>query len=184
MPTDVQRTPNPLAEILNWFENPFPSPADLTPTVRVEDYVEDGEYVLHAEMPGVDPDRDISVRVHDGRLTIRGERHEEHRDRQHQEFRYGAFARTVTLPRDARADQVAATYLDGVLEIRIPMEPRADTSITVPVKRVEATAAPATGATTSPAATGATARPPGTGDGTTTASTDETKDDGDARPTR
>jgi HSP20 family protein len=175
MTSAVQRTPTPFAELLSWFENPFPSPGDLTPTIRVEDYVEDDEYVLHAEMPGIDPDRDVSVRVHDGMLTIRGERREEHRDRQHQEFRYGAFARTVPLPRDARADQVVASYRDGVLEIRVPVEPRSDTSITVPVKRLEGPATSTTEVTTEQPATGGVAA---------TTSTDDTEEDSHARPTR
>jgi HSP20 family molecular chaperone IbpA len=82
MTTAVQRTPTPLARLLSWFDKPFPSPADLTPTIRVEDYLEGDEYVLHADMPGIDRDRDVAVCVHDGMLTIRGERREEPRDLQ------------------------------------------------------------------------------------------------------
>jgi HSP20 family molecular chaperone IbpA len=42
----------------------------------VEDGVKDGYYVLRAELPGVDPEKDIDVTVSGGVLTIKAEKHE------------------------------------------------------------------------------------------------------------
>lgn len=75
----------------------------LAPYVRVEDFVEeDGTYVLRAEMPGVDPEKDVQVSVAGGVLSIAGERRQEEHDRGRHELHYGAFTRQVPLPRNAR----------------------------------------------------------------------------------
>ena len=92
----------------------------------------------------------------------------------------------VTLPADAQADQVTATYTDGVLEVRVPSGGHDASSITVPGQRVGAAPAPASDSTTS----GTTAdQQTSSTIASTTASTDgpahdDTKEAGDARPTR
>lgn len=48
MTTIARPTPTSLGEILDWFDTPFPLRGELAPTVRVEDYMEDGGYVLRA----------------------------------------------------------------------------------------------------------------------------------------
>jgi HSP20 family molecular chaperone IbpA len=179
MTTIARRSPNSLGEILDWFDTTFPLRTDLAPAVRVEDYTEDGGYVLRAEIPGIDPDRDVSVLVHDGLLTIRGERREEQRDRQHHEFHYGAFSRTVTLPRGAQADQITANYTDGVLEVRVPSGQHDSSGITVPVQRGAAAPAPAAASPATESA--ADAEPLAT---SSSSGPDDRKDAGDARPTR
>lgn len=107
----------------------------LAPDVRVEDYVEDGSYVLRAEMPGLDPDKDVEVTVHGDLLTISGERREETKERNHQEFHYGSFRRSVTLPPGADPDAVEASYTDGVLEVRVPLSAEQAGARSVPVTR-------------------------------------------------
>ena len=37
------------------------------------------------------------------------------------EFRYGSLHRTLAVPEDVNAEDVTATYKDGLLEIRVPM---------------------------------------------------------------
>jgi HSP20 family protein len=43
-------------DLLDWFDAPWPSllPFGSSPTFRVEDYVDDGKYMIRAELPGVD----------------------------------------------------------------------------------------------------------------------------------
>lgn len=81
------------------------------------------EIRVKAELPGVDP-KDINVSLHDGLLTIRGERKHEHEDKEENFHRiersYGAFARSFRLPAEVDADKVKADYKDGVLKIRLP----------------------------------------------------------------
>jgi HSP20 family protein len=97
---------------------------DWSAGMHLEQFVEDGACVVRAELPGLDPDKDIEVSVADGMLRIqahREERKEEERpDGYRSEFRYGAFDRSVRLPESATGDDVTASYQDGVLEVRVP----------------------------------------------------------------
>ncbi len=79
--------------------------------------------VLKAELPGLTPD-DVEVEVDDGVLSIRGERRfteQVEEGRYHRlERAYGQFARSLSLPTGVRADDITATFTDGVLEVRVP----------------------------------------------------------------
>jgi HSP20 family molecular chaperone IbpA len=138
--TTVTRRVNPVAEMLNWLEGE-PSTAmrgfGLSPYIRVEDYVEDGVYVLRAEMPGIDPDKDVEVSVEGDVLTIKGERQEEEKEKNRHEFHYGSFSRSLTLPRGTKVDDISASYADGVLELRVPMEGEKSEARTIPVQRTK-----------------------------------------------
>jgi HSP20 family molecular chaperone IbpA len=63
-------------ELLDWLESPWSAVLRFGPaqTFRVEDYTEDGTYMIRAELPGVDPDKDVEVTVESGLLTIHAER--------------------------------------------------------------------------------------------------------------
>jgi HSP20 family molecular chaperone IbpA len=87
--------------------------------VRVEDFVRDGKYVIRAELPGIDPDKDLEVTVADGILTINAERREELTDSRRSEFHYGTFSRSVTLPARADAEHLEAMYGRGILEVTV-----------------------------------------------------------------
>lgn len=106
-------------------------------SIRVEEVRDDGRVVVRAELPGMDPDRDISVEVLDGILTIRGERKEssEQNDRRRyrSEFRYGWFSRSVALPEGCSVKDIEATYRDGVLEVAVPIAEVAGVSTPVEV---------------------------------------------------
>ncbi|GAB7006649.1 hypothetical protein JCM18899A_41220 [Nocardioides sp. AN3] len=95
--------------------------------MRTEEFVEDGEIVVRAELPGLDPQKDIEIMFEDGVLRLsasREERSEEERpDGYHSEFHYGSFVRSFALPEGVSAEQVRATYKDGILEVRVPNPP-------------------------------------------------------------
>ncbi|MEU8246275.1 Hsp20/alpha crystallin family protein [Nonomuraea sp. NPDC048916] len=111
-----------LPEILDWMEAPF---AGLRQTaghpLRIEDCIQGDRYVLRAELPGIDPDKDIEVTVKDGILTIHGERQEKETEEHRTEFRYGSFTRSVSLPAGADENDVKAVYDKGVLEISMKL---------------------------------------------------------------
>jgi HSP20 family protein len=93
--------------------------------IRIEEFVEGDRFVVRAEVPGVDPEKNIDVSITGGALHIHVTREErvEHSDdgRYRTEFQYGSFARTVPLPPGTYESEVKATYDDGVLEIRLPI---------------------------------------------------------------
>lgn len=116
----------PLGDMVDWLEAPWSVLHPLSGhPIRVEDYVDDCSYVIRAELPGMDPDKDIEVTVADGTLTIRAERREDAADKHHSEFRYGSFSRSVTLPAGADEDKVDAVYGHGILEITVALAQKA-----------------------------------------------------------
>ncbi len=82
----------------------------------------ENSYEINIELPGVRED-DISVEVHDGRLTVSGEKRSKYEEKgknfYFSERVYGSFRRTFQLPDDANADKTLATQKDGVLTIKI-----------------------------------------------------------------
>lgn len=93
---------------------------------RVEDFRDGGDYVLRAELPGMDPEKDVKILVQGNELTITAERTVEKHDSAHTEFSYGKFARNVRLPAGAQTDKVTARYDAGILEVRVPVQTRTD----------------------------------------------------------
>lgn len=110
------------------------------PEVRIEEFVEGGRRVVRADIPGVDPTRDIELTVEDGVLRLRGERRAEEHDEHHTEIRYGSFERIVALPPGTAATDLTAEYADGVLTVSIPVKAPVAT-VKVPVSHRESPAA-------------------------------------------
>ncbi len=80
-------------------------------------------YEIDLELPGVKPE-DIDIQLQDGQLTVKGEkrfsREEKGRSFFFSERQYGAFQRSFRLPADADNDQIAASFCDGVLMLKVP----------------------------------------------------------------
>jgi len=123
----VKRERGTFADLVDWLESEFPAIPAFRPfaglqMMRVEDFQDGDQYVMRAELPGIDPDKDVELEVQDGVLTIKAERREERKDPHRSEFRYGSFSRSVTLPAGADENDVTASYRDGILEIRVPVK--------------------------------------------------------------
>ncbi len=97
--------------------------AAWAPAVDIKE--EDGAYVVHADIPGVDP-KNIELNMENGVLTLRGERKsevKEEKDNYHRIERItGSFYRRFTLPDTADSHNISAKYTNGVLEVRIPKQ--------------------------------------------------------------
>jgi HSP20 family protein len=115
----------------SWFSHrPFEWPAwlelDDELQVKVEEFEDGGNHVIRAELPGVDPDKDIEVTVTDHTLRIRAERRREDKvEDKHgyrSEFHYGSFSRTMGLPPTATEADIQATYDNGILQVRVPID--------------------------------------------------------------
>jgi HSP20 family molecular chaperone IbpA len=108
----------------------FPSWIGLHPMfeshgIRLEDEMEEGHYVVRAELPGIDPAKDLDITVRDGRLTIKAERTEKKESKGRSEFSYGSFVRSVTLPPGANEEDIKATYDKGILTVSVAVaEPK------------------------------------------------------------
>ena len=87
---------------------------------------QDTQFVLHADLPGVDP-ASIEVQMDKGVLSIKGERRSETSSQTERfsriERRYGSFHRRFALPDSADPDGIRAHGRHGVLEITIPKKP-------------------------------------------------------------
>ncbi len=93
--------------------------------IRVEEFVEDKTLVVRAELPGIDPDKDVEVTTSPGMLHIDVTREAKAEYTGHEgfrtEFRYGSFSRSITLPTGTYESEVKATYDNGILEVRVPI---------------------------------------------------------------
>jgi HSP20 family protein len=130
MSSILRRDPKTVVpDLIDWFEAPFVSLRPyLAQAIRVEEYAEDGRYVVKAELAGIDPEKDAEVTVGTGYLTIHAERHDKTEGAHRSEFRYGSFSRTVALPDNANPDDVTATYAHGILTVTIGMRAERDES--------------------------------------------------------
>ena len=81
------------------------------------------ELVVKAEIPGMDA-KDIDISLSDGVLTIKGEKKQEKEEKEADyhlvERSYGAFVRSVRLPKEVQGDKISASYKDGILKIALP----------------------------------------------------------------
>lgn len=99
--------------------------SDWLPAVDIVE--EKDRFVLHADVPGVNPD-DIDVSMENGILSLAGSRRSETSesagDSRRIERTMGTFYRRFTLPDTADADNIAAKCSYGTLEVTIPKQPR------------------------------------------------------------
>jgi HSP20 family protein len=120
--------------IEEFWRRPFPGllrperwwPAEagmMMRTPAVDVYEEKDDVVIKAEIPGLSKE-DISVQVTNSTLTIKGDKKREQEVKEDDYYRcersFGSFTRAVALPCEVKADQVKASFKNGVIEIRMP----------------------------------------------------------------
>lgn len=112
-------------DLVRWFDERRPGLLPVADRIRVEEEADEGVLHVRAEVPGIDPDKDVEITVTDGSLHIRVERRQEAKSeaegRFRSEFRYGSFYRSLPLPKGVDAGQVNATYKDGILQVDVPL---------------------------------------------------------------
>lgn len=94
------------------------------PQVEVTDL--DKELRVTAELPGLE-EKDVEIRIEDGVLSLRGEKHSEFDDkeRRYSERSYGQFERRIALPVEVDDDRASATFKNGILTVTLPKTERA-----------------------------------------------------------
>lgn len=114
---------NPAGYSGQWFD-PSASTQAWAPALDISERKD--AYLVTVELPGVTAG-DVEIMFEDSLLTIQGERHpasDPAAEKVHRaERRYGAFRRSITLPRHVQADAIEATAKDGVLQILVPKAP-------------------------------------------------------------
>ncbi len=127
--------------LMDWFDDFVPFSFSLrnedTHPIKIEEFMKDNELTVRAELPGVDPEKDIEVTVGEGNLTIKGERREEHKGAERSDFHYGSFIRSIALPNGTDEKGVHATYKDGILEVKVQLQPVVNKTTKVKVDRIK-----------------------------------------------
>jgi HSP20 family protein len=126
---------NLLRQMTNELDRVFDEPwsffrlpvADITNAgwaPKVDVVTKDNKLITRVDLPGVKKE-DVAVEVADGLLTLSGERKKEVKEEKDNYFReereYGSFCRTVPLPKGIKADDVKASFTNGVLEVTVPL---------------------------------------------------------------
>ena len=90
---------------------------------RLEVVEREGEFVVTAEIPGVE-EKDFQIEVHGNVLTIRGEKRSEtsgeQKGRHFSERVYGEFRRSIELPVEVSSEKASAAFKNGVLTVTLP----------------------------------------------------------------
>lgn len=99
----------------------LPTASGFSPAAEI---TKDGDdAVVRLELPGVDVDKDVTIELQGGHLTISGERRDEHASddngRSLREVRYGSFSRSFAVPAHVTGDAISASYDAGVLTVRV-----------------------------------------------------------------
>ena len=77
-----------------------------------------------AEVPGLE-EKDIEVTLHNGMLTLRGEKKSESQGAVYSERWHGRFERSMQLGPDVDPDRVNASFKNGVLTVSLPKSEKA-----------------------------------------------------------
>ena len=125
--------------LTEWLESPWAGPPQFVAaqSFRVEEVARDDRYVIRAELPGLDPERDIEVTVEGRTLTIHAERRQKDSGPHRSEFRYGSLTRLVRLPARVDAQDVTARYEKGVLEVSVPVRDVKPEGIRVAIEKAD-----------------------------------------------
>ncbi|HLW64328.1 MAG TPA: Hsp20/alpha crystallin family protein [Gemmataceae bacterium] len=102
--------------------------AALAWSPRVDVSETDKEFVVKADLPGVDP-KDVDISIRDSVLTVKGEKKtekEEKKENFHRVERFqGSFYREIPMPSGVDESSISATTAKGVVTVTIPKKPEA-----------------------------------------------------------
>lgn len=119
--TDIQQEMNRLFD--EFFGERRPEMTEGTWLPAVDVLENETEIIVRAELPGMTQD-DIELDLQNNVLTVKGEKEKESKEEKENYHRiersYGNFSRSFTLPCDVKAEDVKATFKDGVLEVVLP----------------------------------------------------------------
>jgi HSP20 family protein len=123
----------PFETAFRWPSLPAAAAADVERWApQIDVFERDNRLVTKVDLPGLKKE-DVKVEVTDGHLAISGERKSEKEEEKDNVYRcersYGSFYRAVPLPEGAKLEDVKATFVDGVLEVSVPLPAKAETKL-------------------------------------------------------
>lgn len=108
-------------EFFGGVEEERPSAGRFNPPVSIEET--EKEYILTAELPGLDKD-DVQITYQNDQMIISGEKKEPEASKSgafhRQERRFGAFNRSFTISKKIKADKIDAGFKNGLLTMIMP----------------------------------------------------------------
>jgi HSP20 family protein len=136
---NFERMRREVDELFGEVFDPHRRRAAFSPSVDVF-YVNDPpRAVVHAELPGIDPD-EVKVEVNGRELVLLGRRlppRAEGRLYQQIEIEHGTFRRVVPLGAEVDSEAASAEYRDGILEITLPLKTDRPRGRSVPISSGE-----------------------------------------------
>lgn len=116
-------------DVARGFGIGFPSPGGLSgswPSLEVSET--EKAVTVVAELPGLDQN-EVDVSLHDGVLTLKGEKKSESKGALYSERWHGQFQRSVQLGPDIDPDKVNASFKNGVLTVTLDKRQDAESKI-------------------------------------------------------
>lgn len=112
-----------LFPLMSWITQGHPLAKEAIWAPKVDIKEEQNEFVVYADIPGVDP-KDIEIDMQGDTLTVKGERKVEHEEKNKNFYRLerqnGKFYRQFTLPESVDSSKIVAKAKQGVLAIHLP----------------------------------------------------------------
>jgi HSP20 family protein len=100
--------------------------SETWPHVEVQET--DKDVVVVAELPGME-EKDVDVSLHDGMLTLKGEKKSESNTPVYTERWHGQFQRSLPIGPDVDPDKVSASFKNGVLTVTLAKRPEAQRQV-------------------------------------------------------
>lgn len=120
----------------------LPAMAERAFVPITEVFAHKGDLIVRLELPGINPEKDVSVTLVDGELVVKGERKQEKELAEKTFYRsetvYGKFARYFAVPQTLDEKSIQAEYKNGILEVVVKgaiehVEAKTQKAKTIPV---------------------------------------------------
>ena len=122
---DIARELVELQELIDSFFNErqrkLPQDVWEYPPMNIEEY--DDRFEVSLYVPGLNPKEDVEITYDKGYLHIKGEKKSDIPENvkvMRQERLFGTFQRSVKIETPVKADEVTASYTNGILRIILP----------------------------------------------------------------
>ena len=115
-------------DFFHGFDRPMGHSGWLSGWPKVDVADSGKEIKVTAELPGMD-EKDVELTLHDGMLTVKGEKKAESQDQNYSERWHGRFERSLALGPDIDPTKIGAVFKNGVLTVTVGKKPEAERAV-------------------------------------------------------